>query len=91
LLLTFALSNFELARLAEVANLCTGTVPNWTALLRTTVTPWGVMPKKRLKKQSYEALLSEVKKEMAQPRAAASTRSEKVTLRRRITQERVSS
>jgi primosomal protein N'' len=41
------------------------------------------MPKKRLKKQSYEALLSEVKKEMGQPRAAASTRSEKMTLRRR--------
>jgi hypothetical protein len=34
------------------------------------------MPKKKLKKQSGEALLSEVRKEMAQPRAAASTRSE---------------
>jgi hypothetical protein len=36
----------------------------------------GVMPKKKLKKQSGEALLSKVRKEMAQPRAAASTRSE---------------
>jgi hypothetical protein len=34
------------------------------------------MPRKTLKKQSGEALLSEVRKEMAQPRAAASTRSE---------------
>jgi hypothetical protein len=34
------------------------------------------MPGKKLKKQSGEALLSEVRKEMAQPRAAASTRSE---------------
>ncbi len=34
------------------------------------------MPKKKLKKQSDEALLSEVKKEMAKPRAAESTRSE---------------
>jgi hypothetical protein len=34
------------------------------------------MPKKKLKKQSGAALLSEVKKEMAQPRAAASTQSE---------------
>ena len=34
------------------------------------------MPKKKLKKQSGEALLSEVRKEMGQPRAAASTRSE---------------
>jgi hypothetical protein len=49
------------------------------------------MPNKQLKKQSDEALLSEVKKEMARPRAAQSTRSEKVTLRRRATQERVSS
>jgi hypothetical protein len=31
------------------------------------------MPRKTLKKQSGVALLSEVKKEMAQPRAAAST------------------
>ena len=34
------------------------------------------MPKRKLKKQSDAALLSEVKKEMAQPRAAASTQSE---------------
>ncbi|MCU1243302.1 MAG: hypothetical protein JWO71_4028 [Candidatus Acidoferrum typicum] len=34
------------------------------------------MPKKKLKKQSPAALLSEVKEEMAQPRAAASTQSE---------------
>ena len=34
------------------------------------------MPKKKLKKQSGAALLSEVRKEMTQPRAAASTRSE---------------
>jgi hypothetical protein len=34
------------------------------------------MPNKKLQKQSDEALLSEVKKEMAQPRAAESTRSE---------------
>ena len=34
------------------------------------------MPKKKLKKQSDEALLLEVKKEMARPRAAESTRSE---------------
>jgi hypothetical protein len=34
------------------------------------------MPKKERKKQSGEALLSEVRKEMKQPRAAASTRSE---------------
>jgi hypothetical protein len=34
------------------------------------------MPKKKLKKQSGAALLTEVKKEMAQPRAAASTQNE---------------
>ena len=34
------------------------------------------MPQKKLKRQSGEALLSEVRKEMAQPRVAASTRSE---------------
>lgn len=34
----------------------------------------GRMPKKKIKRQSDEALLSEVKKEMAQPRAAESTR-----------------
>jgi hypothetical protein len=36
----------------------------------------GRMPKNKSKKQSDEELLSEVKKEMAQPRAAESTRSE---------------
>jgi hypothetical protein len=36
----------------------------------------GLMPKKKLNKQSDEALLAEVKKEMAQPRAAESTRTE---------------
>jgi hypothetical protein len=40
------------------------------------------MPKKKLKKQSGEALLCEVRKEMAQPRAAASTRSEVLGLSR---------
>jgi hypothetical protein len=35
----------------------------------------GRMPKKKLKKQSDQAQLSQVKKEMAQPRAAESTRS----------------
>jgi hypothetical protein len=40
------------------------------------VPSWVVMRKKKLKKQSGEALLSEVRKEMKQPRAAASTRSE---------------
>jgi hypothetical protein len=34
------------------------------------------MQKKKLKRQSGEALLSEVRKEMAQPRVAASTRSD---------------
>lgn len=37
---------------------------------------WVVMPKRMLKKQSGEALLSEVRKEMAKLRATASTRSE---------------
>jgi hypothetical protein len=38
----------------------------------------GRMPKKKLKKQSDEALLTQVKKEMARPRAAESTRGEDV-------------
>ena len=36
----------------------------------------GRMPKNKLKRQSDKALLAQVKKEMAQPRAAESTRSE---------------
>jgi hypothetical protein len=38
----------------------------------------GRMPKMKPKKQSDKALLSQVKKEMAQPRAAKSTRSEEL-------------
>jgi hypothetical protein len=41
------------------------------------------MPKKKLKKQSDEALLAEVRKEMAQPRAAASTHQKRGFARRR--------
>jgi len=41
------------------------------------------MPKKKLKKQSDEALLSQVRKEMAQPRAAASTHPKRGFARRR--------
>jgi hypothetical protein len=40
------------------------------------------MLKKKLKKQSDEALLAEVRKEMAQPRAAASTRPKRGFARR---------
>jgi hypothetical protein len=41
------------------------------------------MLKKKLKKQSDEALLAEVRKEMAQPRAAASTHPKRGFARRR--------
>jgi hypothetical protein len=41
------------------------------------------MLKKKLKKQSDEALLAEVRKEMAQPRAAASTHPKRGFGRRR--------
>ena len=40
------------------------------------------MPKKKLKKQPDEALLSQVTKEMAQPRAAASTQPKRGFARR---------
>jgi hypothetical protein len=49
------------------------TVPNGTFLQRTPCHHGAVMPKKKLQKQSDEALLAEVKKEMALPRAAEFT------------------
>jgi hypothetical protein len=52
------------------------TVRKWTAFFRTSRHHEVAMPKKKLQKKSRAALLSEVKKEMAQPRAAASTQSE---------------